>query len=214
MALLLYCVADFDAPPTGALEGVSRSPLLRLEGHGLITFVSRSSSREVWVRRPVTEAALEFHHVLQQLFRATAILPFRYPSTIEREEELEQHLEEHAAQYKTALQNFRNSVQLEARIIDSNDRPDVRHELSGTEYLRDKARRATALSSLVSSFEAAAGGAAKQWRTRAMQNGLRLFALVERERVMDFRSALEKLPVPPGLSLRISGPWPITEFLT
>jgi len=214
MALLLYCVADFDAPPTGALEGVSQSPLLRLEGHSLITFVSRSSSREMWVGRPVAEAALEFHHVLQQLFRRTAILPFRFPSTIESEEELDKHLEERAAQYKTALKNFRNSVQLEARIIDSYGGRDPKCALSGTEYLREKERRATALRRLVASFEVAAGETAKQLRTRAIENGFRLFALVDRERVMDFRSALEALPVPPGLSLRISGPWPVSEFLT
>jgi hypothetical protein len=213
MALLLYCVADSDAPVAGTLQGVSQSPLLRLEGHGLTTFASRSSSRELWVRRPVAEAALEFHQVLQQLFRTTVILPFRFPSIIESEGELDQHLEQHAASYKSALENFRNSVQLEARIIDSYGGEDASRALSGTEYLREKERRATALASLVSRLELAADGTAKHWRTRAMQNGLRLFALVDRERVMAFKSALGSVSMPPGLSLRISGPWPVTEFL-
>jgi gas vesicle protein GvpL/GvpF len=213
MALLLYCVADLDAPPTGALEGVSGLPLLRHEGHGLITFISRSSSPEVWVKRPVAEAALEFHHVLQELFRATAILPFRFPSTIESERELQQHLEERAPQYQAALQKFRNLVQLEARIVVSGGVQDGRPAPSGTEYLREKERRASALSSFASTCEVAAAGSAEQWRTRALPNGLRLFALVDRERTRDFRGALERVPVPPGLSLRISGPWPVTEFL-
>lgn len=213
MAILLYCVAEADLPVNGVLTGVARVPVLRLERQGLATFASQSSKAEVWMRTPLSEAALEFHNVLEELFRSSAVIPFRFPTILDSEQELYEHLEQRATAYKSLIEKFRTSVQLEALVTYAHPAQDKSGVASGTEYLREKQRRADALEGLASSLQFAAGEVAKQWRTRIIQGGVRCFALVERELVTSFRNAVENVPLPNGFKLRVSGPWPATEFL-
>jgi hypothetical protein len=213
MALLLYCVAEADAAVNHRLEGVSRVPVFGFKRQALTTFASESTTAEVWMSPPLAETALKFHQVLRELFRSTTIIPFRFPTILASEQQLNQHLDERAQDYRCLLQKFRSSVQLEVFITDSPTAGDLGAAGSGTEYLRGKQKRIDALERLASELQAAAGEAAKLWRTRIIQSGLRCFALVERERVSGIRRALEGVPLPDAFGLRVSGPWPVSEFL-
>ena len=213
MPILLYCVAAADPPVNGLLTGVARVPVLRLKRQALTAFASESATAEVWMTRPLSEASLEFHHVLKELFRSTAIIPFRFPTILANVQELNEHLDERRRDYSSLLERFKSSVQLEALVTDSPATHDERPAVSGTEYLRTKQKRADSLERLVCELQIAAGEAAKQWRTRIIQSGVRCCALVERELVTSVRRAVENVQVPDGFKLRVSGPWPATEFL-
>jgi hypothetical protein len=212
MALLLYCVAEADSAVNDTLRGVAQLPVLRLKRQTLATFASETSTAEVWTTRPLAQAALEFHYVLADLFRSTAIIPFRFPTILGSGRELDDHLRERAREYRNWLRQFRTLVQWEAFISDADSMPGEPAR-SGTEYLRAKQSRADLLAHLAWQLQLASGQLAKQWRTRITQSGLRCYALVEREMGESLRGALATVALPTGCKLRLTGPWPPTQFL-
>ncbi len=212
MPLLLYCVAGTAASLNGLHAGVACSPVLRLEIANLAAFVSRSAHASGWLRTPVRTSALEFHRVLQQLFSATAILPFRFPTIFEDELELARHLEGRSGEYGALLEKFSNFAQMEARVGYPNSETAIATH-SGSEYLRQRQRRFHAVEEFAVELRRAAGAAATEWRQRMTRSELRGFALVGRDKIPEFKANIAQALVPAGMHVRISGPWPVTEFL-
>jgi len=212
MPLLIYCVAGAAASLNGLQTGVAGSPVLRLEVANLAAFVSRSADSSGWLRSPLRTSALEFHRVLRQLFSATAILPFRFPTIFEDEPELARHLEGRSGEYGALLEKFSNFAQMEARV----GYPDSETAIaagSGSEYLRQRQRRFQKVEEFAVELRRAAGATATEWRQRTTRSELRGFALVERDKIPDFKVNVAQALVPAGMHVRISGPWPVTEFL-
>jgi len=212
MSLLLYCVAKPSALQDESQPGVAGTPVSRIEGSDLAAFVSRSDHREVWLQAPLSTSALEFHRVLTELFESAAIIPYRYPTILENDQELTELLNQRSGEYNTLLSKFENWTQMEARVshsVSGSSAPTG----SGTEYLLERQRRQRALADFGSELGAAAFSVAGEWRQRSVKSGLRCFALVERNRVVDFKEKMRSISVPAGLKVRVSGPWPVTEFL-
>src|SRR5439155_17655598 len=141
---------------------------------------------------PLRTSALEFHRVLVELFKSAAIIPFRFPTIFEYEQALTKHLEERSGEYNVSLEKFGNWAQLEARVSYSGD-GDSAPAVSGTEYLRARQNRQRALEGVASQLGIAVRSVAHEWRQRSMQSGLLCFALVERDRVADFKKRMETL---------------------
>jgi hypothetical protein len=212
MPLLIYCVAGMAASLKGSQTGVSGSPILRLEIANLSAFVSPSADSSGWLRTPVRTAALEFHRVLRQLFSATAILPFRFPTIFEDEPELARHLERRSVEYGALLKKFSNFAQMEARVSYPDPETAIAAR-SGSEYLRQRQGRFQKVEEFAVELQKAAGASATEWLQRSTQSELRGFALVERDKIPEFKTNIAKARVPAGMQVRISGPWPVTEFL-
>src|SRR6266567_4371732 len=53
----------------------------------------------------------------------------------------------------------------------------------------------------------------REWGDGMLKNGQRHLALVERSKVAEFERVLRGLPVPERTTVRVSGPWPVSEFL-
>jgi hypothetical protein len=53
----------------------------------------------------------------------------------------------------------------------------------------------------------------QDWRERPSKEGIRAFALIDRRRVPDFRSLMLKTSIPHDIVVRVSGPWPVSEFI-
>jgi len=140
MPLLIYCVAGAAASLNGLQTGVAGSPVLRLEVANLAAFVSRSADSSGWLRSPLRTSALEFHRVLRQLFSATAILPFRFPTIFEHQSELAQHLEGRSGEYGALLEKFSSFAQMEARVGYPDSETAIAAR-SGAEYLLQRQRR-------------------------------------------------------------------------
>jgi hypothetical protein len=51
------------------------------------------------------------------------------------------------------------------------------------------------------------------WRERKTAGGIRLFALVPRSALTQFKKKLAGLTIDSELMVRVTGPWPATEFL-
>ena len=179
----------------------------------MLALFSKGASPEVWAGAPLRESAQEFHQVLQQAFANGAIIPFRFPTLMKDEEELTTYMQENAASYVSSLKTFENSVQMEAVISYSDSLSSATVKTSGTVYLRARQKQSEELQGVADRLRQCAGEVAKDWRDRSVQNTLRVFTLLDRDSVSELKGRLRELSVPVGVTVRITGPWPVTEFL-
>src|SRR5438445_759612 len=140
MPALAYCITESEGPLEVPLTGVGGMAVESLEQSGLRCFVSRNPSSDPMLGPPAREAALAFHRVLQEIFRQTAIIPFRFPTVLSDEAELSGHLNEHAAKYHEALGRLHDMVQMEIHLAWEGSQQSAPDKPTGAEYL--KARQA------------------------------------------------------------------------
>src|SRR5207248_632773 len=81
------------------------------------------------------------------------------------------------------------------------------HSADSSEWLRAPLRTSAL------ELQRATGAFATEWRQRLTKSELRSFALVERSVVPAFRESIAQAVLPPSVKVRVSGPWPVTEFL-
>jgi len=210
MSVLLYCVTHLLVRPKRLEAGVAGSAVDRVERQGLVGFVSRCGDSNVWLRAPVRTSALEFHRVLMELFESAAIIPFRFPTIFADDDELSAHLSERADEYVSLLNQIAGLVQMEVRVMGAEvaDSPS-----SGADYLRQRQKHLGGLKEFGARLRGAVASVVREWGDGTLKNGQRHFALVERSKVAAFEQALRGLPVPGATTVRVSGPWPVSEFL-
>jgi len=210
MAILLYCIAKGDAPATDSLTGVAGDRVVRVELGSLAAFTSSNTDKSNWLRPQLQTSALEFHRVLSEIFKSTAIVPFRFPTVFDNEGQLIERLRERASEYTALLEKFRDLVQMEIRITS----PGVKtFAQSGTQYLKLRQTATAIIDKFTAELQAALSELLQDWRQRSSKDGIRAFALINRNQVVDFRTMLRNTPIPRELSVRASGPWPVGEFI-
>jgi len=209
MAVLLYCVANPSAS-TNLESGVAGLPVLTLDHSGLGVLYSEGATADTWLRAPLRTSAGEFHRVQRELFSKGPVIPFRFPTILESGDRLREHLDQRADEYKNLLQRFATTVQMDVFLTHTTA---LSTNPSGAAYLRERQERNRALDQFAAELRTRAEILVKDWRQRSVSNGLRSFALVERKHVQEFNEKMKALAVPAFLSARISGPWPVAEFL-
>ena len=210
MAILLYCIAKPDVQVSNSLTGVAGDPVVRVEIDRLAAFTSRNSDSSIWMRPRLQASALEFHSVVSEVFKSAAIIPFRFPTIFENEKQLMESLQERSSEYDGLLEKFRDLVQMEIRLKN----PDLKTPPeSGTQYLKIRQTATRMIEKFASELRATLSPLSPDWRERPSKDGLRAFALVERGRVEEFGRIMLNMPVPDGFSVRVSGPWPVSEFI-
>jgi hypothetical protein len=209
MAILLYCIAKGDAA-TGSLTGVAGDAISRVELGTLAVFTSSNTDKSNWLRPQLQTSALEFYRVLREIFKSTAIIPFRFPTIFDYEGQLIERLRERAREYTVLLGKFGELVQMEIRITN----PDLKKPVeSGTQYLKVRQTATAMIEKFATELHAALSALLQDWRQRPSKDGVRVFALIDRNQVTNFRTMMGNTPVPLGLSVRVSGPWPVSEFI-
>jgi len=210
MAILLYCIAKGDAPATDSLTGVAGDRVVRVELGSLAAFTSSNTDKSNWLRPQLQTSALEFHRVLSEIFKSTAIVPFRFPTVFDNEGQLIERLRERASEYTALLGKFRDLVQMEIRITNPNLKGPSE---SGTQYLKQRQTATAMIDNVMAELRASLSALLQDWRQRSLKDGIRAFALINRNQVVDFRTMLRNTPIPRELSVRASGPWPVSEFI-
>jgi len=210
MAILLYCIAQVDAPTPSPLTGVAGDPIVRVEMRNLAAFTSSNTDKSNWLHPQLQTSALEFHRVLTEVFKSTAIIPFRFPTVFDNKEQLIQRLQEQASEYTGLFAKFRDLVQMEIRITS----PDLKKPVdSGTQYLKVRQTANAAIEKVMAELRSVLSGLSQDWRERPSKDGIRAFALIYRNQVADFRNRMRNAPLPSEISVRVSGPWPVSEFI-
>ena len=212
--VLAYCVAEqksqIDTPHSG-VEGAS----VQWTDVGVLRcFVSDFSSH--MPDEPVPEMVKAFNRVLQRIFAQTAIIPFRFPTIVESEDVLRQFVESRTAEYTGALQRLRNKVQMDVRITVNpagGGAESSSQSQSGKNYLEDKSARYQQAQSLLAEFQRISESLAEKWVQGDTPSGIRGFALVDRSSLPVFLEKIGRVLTPAGVSARITGPWPPSEFV-
>jgi hypothetical protein len=212
MSILLYCITE-QSESSDVGPGVAGLPVLVYKEAGLDAMFSRNTRAESWTGASLKRSAREFHNVLHRAFSSRTIVPFRFPTLMRDEAELAAHLRDNAPEYSAQLQKFERSAQMDISITHVERTSLGTSRGSGAEYLRTRQKRSDELQGVAKQLQQLASETARSWRDRLASDHLRLFALVDRTDVAAFRERLKKLSVPQSLNIRVSGPWPVTEFL-
>jgi hypothetical protein len=206
MSILAYCIVASSSAAMAPETGIRNAPLLEVEEEGLRAFYTEYKASAEGAR----EDALAFFAVNRAIFRDAAIIPFRFPTVLAGEEELTEHLIEHATQYASALQKLADMVQMEVRLTMP---PEKSQADSGAGYLKEKQQRAKSLSAVEAAVRKTAGAEATDWKYRETREGMRCYALVERNHAAEFAKRIAKMKAEKPVTLAVTGPWPATEFI-
>lgn len=206
MAILAYCIVATSSAAMAPETGIRNVPLLEIEEEGLRAFYSEYAPSAKSAR----EDALAFFAVNRAIFRDAAIIPFRFPTVLQSEQELSEHLVDHATHYATALQKLADMVQMEVRFTIGEVKSAAE---SGAAYMKEKQQRAKALANADAAVRKAVGGTAREWKFRETREGMRSYALVERTHAGEFAKLASKAAAKDHVSIAVTGPWPATEFI-
>lgn len=159
------------------------------------------------------KSAVEFHEVVHQVFKQTAVIPFRLLSVFDDQQAFTAFAAENRQRFLQDLSRLKDFVQMECVIYPAPSQTPVDRS-SGKAYLEQKAVALRSSEGLAQATRDALAHLSREIRIREGKNGTRIFALVERDRENDFRQAVTAVPIPTHLSRRMSGPWPAAEFLS
>jgi len=159
------------------------------------------------------KSAVEFHQVVQQVFKQTAVIPFRLLSVFDDQQAFMAFAAENRQRFLEDLNRLSDVVQMECVIYPAPSQAPIDRS-SGKAYLEQKAGALRSSEGLAQAVQDSVAHLSKEVRVREGKNGTRIFVLVERGRENDFRQAVTAVPIPTHLSRRMSGPWPAAEFLS
>lgn len=215
MPVLAYCIAEAEPLVEVPTAGIHEAKIETLQQAGLRCFLSHHAAKEEIVHRPLQDAALAFNRVLQQVFRQVAIVPFRFPTVLADGDEIVEFLQQHAQEYREALDRLRNLVQMEVHIgLPKPQAVEKQRESSGAQYLQSRLTQHRRLEGAAQEIRRAGESSIRDWRERHTNSGgLRCYALVERDTLQTFRDQVGSVLRGPELQIRLSGPWPASEFL-
>lgn len=221
MPLLGYCISEILPSAQTLSPGVGGLGVENLDAAGLRCFISASNRQDQFVGPSLRDAALKFHNVLENIFQQTAIIPFRFPTIFSGEEEMLCHLNNHSQEYLESLTRLRHMIQMELRIKfrDPGENPiravgaEVSAKTSGTGYLHKIKSQNALLNTAAKNFRARGSQWISDWRQSYCAQGIRIFALLERGSVADFKTAMAGMRTPSEITSQLSGPWPATAFL-
>ncbi|HEY2913364.1 MAG TPA: GvpL/GvpF family gas vesicle protein, partial [Candidatus Angelobacter sp.] len=209
--ILVYC--GFRQSPELALPalGVNAAPVQLTSLDNLCLLWSEVD----WPFDPqrMQQSAVEFHEVVQQVFKQTAVIPFRLLSVFEDLPAFTAFAAENRERFLQDLDRLKDFVQMECVIYPAPSQAAVDRS-SGKAYLEQKAVALRSSEGFAQAMQDALAHLSKEVRVQEGKNGTRIFVLVDRGRENDFRQAVTAVPIPTHLSRRMSGPWPAAEFLS
>ena len=210
---LPYCAFLDDPEISLPMTGVAGAPVLMMACGSLRLLWSEVE----WPFRPehLQKHAVEFHSVVQHVFKEVAVIPFRLLSVFDDAGSLSTFIREHAVAFVDDLQRLKDDVQMECVLYPTPaQHGNYPGSSSGAEYLRRKAVLVRSAEAFAKAAQEAAAPLLRDVRVRESKNGTRIFALVERGKHSEFSQIMCAMALPERLSRRVSGPWPASEFLS
>ena len=141
------------------------------------------------------KSAVEFHEVVHQVFKQTAVIPFRLLSVFEDQQAFTAFAAENQERFLEDLNRLKDFVQMECVIYPKPSETPVDRS-SGKAYLEQKAVALRSSEGFVQATQDALAHLSREVRVREGKNGTRIFVLVERGRENDFRQAVTAVPIP------------------
>lgn len=215
MPILLYCVAQPNESVNVA-SGVCDSAVHSRESVGLRVYWSEIANPEACFgdAESLKKAALQFRQVLREILAVITPIPFPFPTLLEGIDALDQHLATEQESYRAALVRVGDAVQYEIVAIWATDeRADLATPVSGREYVKRRQESTSRIAAVDSKLKSVTADSVREWRERQERKTHRWFALVLRDRREQFIASLRGAGSSEGVRLRLSGPWPPSEFV-
>ncbi len=216
MPCVLYCVTQPKESVTIA-SGVCESEVQSHEFAGLRVYWSEVADPEVCLGEPdsLKKAAVQFQRVLREVLAVTTPIPLRFPTLLESREALEHLVEADQELYREALQRVGSAVQYEITASWAVDQQaDLATPISGREYQKRRQEVAGRIAAIDSKLKRVTADSVREWRSRQERRSHRWFALVPRDSRERFVALLRSPSPSEGVRLRLSGPWPPSEFIS
>ena len=215
MAVLLYCVTQPN-PEIKVAAGVADSAVRSCEMLGVRVYWSEIDNPQTLAdAESLKKSALEFHRVLREILAVTTPIPFRFPTLLDSADALEEHLAPEQELYRDALARVDGAVQYE--IIGTwaeEQQTDLATPVSGREYLKRRQEALGRVAAVEGKLKTVTADSVREWRGREQNKKYRWFALVARADRERFITSLRTAGASEGIRLRLSGPWPPSEFVT
>jgi len=215
MPCLLYCVTQ-PGPSVNVATGACHAAVDSREMLGVRVYWSNVIDTEACLGNPdsLKQAALQFHQVLREILALTTPIPFRFPTLLESEDALEQHLAPEQELYRDALTRVDNAVQYEIMATWADEQQaDLATPVSGREYLKRRQQAGARIAAIENKLKSVTAESVREWRGRQERKNYRWFALVPRDCRDRFIASLRTAGPSEGARLRLSGPWPPSEFV-
>jgi hypothetical protein len=192
----LYAITDDPSPPD--------PPLRAVRSDGLTALCAPAERRQL-----TAEVLWRHEEVVEALMEERDLLPMRFGTLVEDDEAAVRALDEQREKLKASLDRVRGAVELSVRAAADASSEGTPVGLSGTEYIRAKARRTEAAGLLHEPLAFLA-------RESVVQPGpelLRAAYLVDRDAVQSFVGLVRRLQAThEGLHILCTGPWPPYSF--
>lgn len=216
MPSLLYCVTQ-PSPTVAVAAGVFDAVVSSRELLGVRVYWSDIDNPEAAWGEPalLKKAVVQFQQVLREILAVTTPIPFPFPTLLESAEVFEQHLAPEQESYRQALEQIDNAVQYE--IVGTwadEQQADLATPVSGREYLKRRQEAMGRVAAVESKLKSVTADSVREWRARRERKTHRWFALVPRDNRERFIASLRGAGASQGVRLRLSGPWPPSEFVT
>ncbi len=215
MPVLLYCATQ-PTPAVNVAAGVCDATVKSGEMLGVRVYWSELQDMESCLGSPesLKQAAVQFHNVLREVLATTTPIPFRFPTLLDSSDNLEQHLASEQELYREALARVEGAVQYDiVATWTDEEQADLAAPISGREYLKRRRQAAERIAAVESKLKSVTAESVRDWRGRQERKTYRWFALVPRECRESFRTSLRNAGGSEGVRLRLSGPWPPSEFV-
>jgi hypothetical protein len=215
MPCLLYCVTQSTVTVSVA-TGVGDAPVESREMLGVRLYWSNIEDVQACLGQPesMKQSALQFHQVLREILSTTTPIPFRFPTLLDSSENLEQHLASEQELYREALMRVDGAVQYEITATWSDEQSsDSATPVSGREYLKRRQQVTGRTAAVETKLKSVTADSVREWRGRQERKNYRWFALVPRDCRERFIASLRAAGGSEGVRLRLSGPWPPSEFV-
>ena len=216
MPILLYCVTHPNVTVNIA-SGVCDSAVQSQDSVGLRVYWSEIANPEVCLgdAESLKKASLQFHQVLREILAVATPVPFRFPTLLESADVLKEHLAVEQELYCAALARIGDAVQYEiVATWVTDEQADLATPVSGREYLKRRQELTGRIAAVDSKLKSVTDGLVREWRVLQERKTHHWFALVPRDRREQFIASLRSAGPSEGVRLRLSGPWPPSEFVT
>jgi len=212
----LYAITDWK--PRLDTPGHGEAPLQAIRASGIAAVASEHEDLSL----VADEDALWAHErVVEALMDQGAVLPIRFGTLLESEDEVRLLLANRAAEFRRALDRIRGAVEVGVRVAlrgdeDARAMPDASASGPGTAYLLGQLERTQHRGSVAAHVVDALTPLAREHVSRAgasTGSSLRSAYLVERDRLDDFVSRASELEDElTGVRVACTGPWPAYSF--
>lgn len=215
MALLVHCVTLADTEPITVPTQICGAPLRTVTLGSLRVHVSDVADPDTCFGNPEEQkkSALAFRQIQRELVAFCTPLPFDFPTLLENEDALAPFLATRQSEYEAALQRLAGMVQYEI-VATWDDQPtDTATPVSGVEYRKRREQEMARVAAVDDKLKRVTATVVLDWRNKRERKTYRWFGLMRRDQREEFLNALRSAGSSQGVRIRLSGPWPPSEFV-